>query len=284
MVPKINIKYFENEKYAIKQTYNKISQINFLDFQHVLPTTSSYYSSTIGINSYTKTINLRTLEIPFNQFALQNNDLLYQQQLLFNIKNSLDNEFCKKITVLGEKHKKLDLKFDINISEQLRINKDANIGRYIFNKLNSTSNYIATQGRISSANYLLSNKKTYNYILSYLSSSDINLIYENNKLKISNMTYIIDDNIDDDIIICGRKNDISQPGVHCLILTDNNNNIYFDQIQDFQSYPETKLIMYYDIFEIGNNPEYQYFQINTRTLSYYRKMKLDKIKLSIKNN
>lgn len=282
MIPKINIEYLKNEKYIIAPTYNKISEINFLDFQHTLSTTTaSPYYSTIGLNASKKILKLRSIsiEIPFDIPFLQHDNNLLYQQLFFNIKSTLDKEFCKKITELGEKHKNLDLKFDIDISGELRKNKNIDITRYIFGKLFSASNYIATQGRIGGSHYFLSNKKTYNYILSYLSTTG--LIYTNNNLIIGNSAYMIDDEIDEDIIIAGRKNDMTQPGVHCIILTDTNKDIYFDQIQTFQG---TKLIMYYDIFDVGNNPEYQYFQINTRTLSYYRKKKLDKIKQSIKNN
>jgi len=269
MIPKINVKFLENDFYNVKGTNIQNVNIAYIDFLYQQAQTQtlqpSTHFNTITPQVYTKNISLtKTLQIPIDYYT-KDKDIFYF------IKNELNKEFFKKITILGEQHRLKTINFDIDI-QKIKQNS-IHVGSSILNRLVSISNYIYTESRIGPAQYFISNKKTYNYILSYI--SDINLTYKDNKLMIGNTPFIINDSIDDDIILVGRKNSLEQSGVHYLIYTDKNNNIELHEIMGFMN---RNLILHYEIFDIGIGPELQYLKINTQSIAYYRNKKLQKIK------
>jgi hypothetical protein len=295
MIPKINIKYLENDIYSITPTKNITSSISYIDFNYTSPQPvvqsnnilnytkgvilSGY--NTVSPNVYLKNIQLRRLEIPINTYLCNTNNTI---QIFNVIKNEINKDAFKLMTSLGEKNR---ITAPTNITnldiKTLKQKYNDRLSRSIISKFISTSNYIANQGRLGAAQYLISNFKTYNYILSNLDT--IYLFYDKNGnlfIDSGHTTYLIDDLVDDDIIIFGRKNRNDQSGVHCAILTDENNDIIFQKMSSFDNF-NTKLIMFYEVFDIGKNPEYQYIKINTRTLEYYRNKKLQRIKKLYEN-
>lgn len=266
-IPRISIDILKNNYYSVNPTNHINTHISYVDF-----TTTS---STMTPNIFHKNITLNKLSISlpnnFNfNYSYNNNQINAQYFLYDQIRKELNKEYFKKITQLGELHRNGDVKFDIDIK-----NITENTGKRIYARLLNASNYIATQGRYGPAQWIISNTKTYNYILSHL--IDLTLNYNSiNQLMIGNAPYIIDDLIDDDIILLGRQNKIESSGVHCFILCDTNSNIELQQLSSLAG--ESELQMFYTIEDIGTHPEYQYMKINTRSISYYRYKKLEKIK------
>lgn len=264
MIPQIRLKDIENELFTIKKANTPTIDINYIDFAYKIPAVKPYPAPVI----FKKLIQLN----PF---------IFYKSIIANDIIKELQKEFIIKITELGKKHREnseLTSKLDIIIKNIKKSN--TNISRAIMSKFISNGNNIAVQGRIGPGQFIISNISTYNYILSYL--GDIEIVYDDKyRLKIATLTYIVDDSVEDDIILIGRKNNIDMPGMHCLIETDENDFIKFEEYHyapAFLEKPEYALKMHYSIFDVGSCPEYQYYAISIRDISYYRNKKLLKIK------
>ena len=270
---KIKTELFDNKFYIVKGVNNK-ANIQFVDLQK-----TSSQQGQISPQIFTKNIQLHRLDIPVSINANIND--LQETYILYNhIKNEINKEYFKLITELGEKNR-IDAPmnhFDISITKLKEIYPNHDIGKIIISKFISSSNYIATEGRIGPARWITSNNKTYKYILDNLLDST----YLDNNLLIGNIPYIINDAIDDDIILLGRKNTISQPGVFCTILTDENGYIIIQEHFNYQDYNpgiyQKTLSIYYSVDEIGFNPKTQFLKLNTKSLGYYRAKKLQRIK------
>lgn len=262
-LPKIKPEQFENDYFSIKGTPLLNTTLAFVDFQ---------YSSNVG--SLNNSIPMSTISPNIFQKSVQLKPLVFHNTLnVSNIANEFNKNFIKIISDLGEKHRNVDpVKiFDININDMRR--KGMSPDRGIIAKLNNVSNYIATEGRIGPAQFIVSNSKTYTYILKHISSMGL---FKGKVLWIGNMPYKIDNSVEDDIILFGRKNRIDQPGVHCLILTDEDGYIQFQSLVDPNL--NTKIMLHYNIVDVGFQPYNQFFKINTRDITYYRNLKLQKIK------
>ena len=279
---KLKPELFDNKFYIVKPVNRDVVNIQFVDFQYSsTPAPSNVYPNVIGPNIFTKTIKLKRLDISIDKFMQM--DETKEAYLFYNtIKNEINKEFIKIITELGDKHRvdsPMD-RLDIDISKLKKTYPDDSkdkIGRRILSKCISSSSYIATDGRIGPAQWIISNNKTYKFVLDYL--SDSLLTYDDtSNLLIGGMPYIINDEIDDDIILLGRQNKIDQPGVLCTILTDENGYIYTQEVAGFNNYQRTVLSVFYSIDEIGFNSKRQFLKLNTRSLGYYRAKKLQRIK------
>ena len=261
MTHKIPTAAFENKFFTIIDDKN--------DTNSVIVTSVDFSQSTMSPAILNKSFIFKTINISVSRYTQHDEEIRF---LYNSIKTNIYKEFFKQITILGEKNRSANIKFDIDIPDIRKNSK--NIGRSIVARLNNASNYIASQGRIGPAQWLVSNNKTYNYILSYM--TDLGLIYNSDgQLMIGNAPFIIDELIDDDIILLGRKNGIEQPGVHCIIKTDSS-HIKF---QEYSSYnTDINYIAETVIDSNGFQPHLQYFKINTRSVSYYRMLKLQRLK------
>jgi len=282
MIPKIKLDELENNFFQLKGATSQTVNIMFVDFQYsnnIQPATSSNttYPTVIGPSIYQKTANLKPLV--FEDF---------QNLTVKDIMNQIQKDIFEKIAELGKHHREYTAikNFDINIREMKKAldtdteRNNSIIARKIIAKINHVSNYIAIEGRIGPAQFLISNNKTYQYILQYL--DDISFLFnDKNELTIGNIVYHIDNSLEDDYIFVGRKNSIDQPGVHCIIEVDNQGFIKFDEFEFFEvgNYNKNKnLMMHYSIVDCGLHPYYQYYAMNTRDISYYRNLKLQRIK------
>ena len=271
---KFKIEEFENDLYQIKDTPNKNFSLMFIDFQYSNTNTNT---NVIGPNVFQKTSQLNKM-VFYNSKGLT----------IEHIKNELNKEFIKKVTELGEKNRdNAPPKFDLYVDEWRRKDspsfmgdydneesRDHGIARRIVAKINNISNYIATTARVGPAQYLLSNIRTYNFILNYLKDY---ILFKDNQLFIGGIKYVVDNNVEDDIIVVGRKNALDQPGVHCVLLTDENGYVNVYEHADPINF-NTNAVLGYAIIDVGFNPEYHYFKMKTRSLAYYRNQKLQKIK------
>jgi len=287
MIPKIKTEYLKNDFYTVIPINQTQSVFNTVDFQISNPTPtapSTLYTSklstlsTLSTTVITTNVSLKPLIIPI---SANFNNINQNLNIYSIIKKHIDEEFFKKLTEFGEIHRNLDIKFDLYIKDTDNIDKYNSIinayqdGQKILNKITNASHYIASQGRVGPGQWIIGNRKTYNYLLKYM--SDINLTYNsNNQLMIGKSPFIINNTIEDDIVLVGRKNLIDQPGIHCVILTDNNGCIDIKKASNSFSMT-ANLMLYYALVEVGSQPFLQYFKMNTKSLSYYRYKKLEKI-------
>jgi len=248
----------DNNFYTIKGTTQDTTNIRFVNFQYG-----------VSPNIYQKAVKVQSL-------TFLNKDITIK-----DIKNEIDKDFFKIITGLSNQHSEIASSILPNISKKFDINikdlksKGLSVDRTIIAKFNNVSNLIAVEGRIGPSQYIVSNNDTYNYILNYIGHNQF--LFHNGIMMIGNMPYIINDNIEGDIILLGRKNRIDQPGVHCLILTNDKGDILFDTTYDPKMINK-KVTIYYKIVDLGTHPYYQFYSIKTRNIAYYRKLKLKRIK------
>jgi hypothetical protein len=254
----MNINLFENELFSVKPTLTDKLSIMFVDFQY----NALKPPPLIGPNIYTKTTSLNQFIFPYKPTPEI-------------VANEIKKQFIKKVSDLGQfkREQNIDFvkKFDINIPDMKR--RGIDITRGINAKILNLSNYIAIEGRIGPAQWMLVNSKTYQFLLKYF--GQMNFLFDNGNLVIGNIRCFVNNNVEDDVILFGRKNSPEQPGVHCFILVDENNDIVFDTLVDPNF--ETKYVMYFDIIDVGFYPYYQFHKMNTRSISYYRNLKLQKI-------
>jgi hypothetical protein len=260
MLPRIKIKDIENELFTINGVNNHIVEINHIDF---VQTTSipniqiqNIYPTIITPVVYRKQVNLTPLHVNVKYNTID------------DIKQELTKKFIIKITELGKKHREKS-----EIKNKLDIDIKKLESRKIISKFISNGSNITVQGRIGPGQFLISNSNTYKDILKRLVEDDINITYNDKlQLTLTTLTYFIDNSVEDDIVLMGRKNKIDTPGVHCSIEIDENGFIKFKECQ------ENIIKLFYSIYDIGYNPEYQYYAIFIRDILYIRNKKLNKIK------
>jgi len=275
MLPQIKTKLLENDFYTVKDINNTMSEISYIDMTYTSATSTS--PAIVTPNIFKKLIKLHKLEISIskyvNMFDIQDVHNIYSI-----IKKEIDNEFFKKATELGDKNRfdapidRLDIDID-KIKTECEGNREK-MSRFVMSKCINSSNIIAVNGRIGNAHWISSNRKTYNYLINYFDSFS----YDGKKINIGNIQFNINDSVDDDILLIGRKNSIDQPGVHCFVLTDEDGYILFNEYITVGDPFNKTYIIYYAIEDIGTQVETQYLKLKTRSISYYRRKKLEKIK------
>lgn len=302
MIPKIKAELFNNNLYTVSKVNDHIISISYLDYLYSQPTTThtttfNYQSNvldlfkaihlkpilsgmaSVGLNVYNKTIHLNKLDIPIDR-GIDINNISNTYNIFNTIRNEINKEFIKKVTKLGQAHRKSESfsdRLDIIVSDIKKKNENE-IGRKIISKLISNSSFIAVEGRIGPSHWYICNSKTYSYIIKYIGNS-VNLVYnKDNQIMIDSTPFIINNLVEDGIIITGRKNNLDQTGVHCLILTDSDGYIDFFETASPNFGRLNQLIMHCAIIDIGLQPETQYLNIKTRSIGYYRSEKLKKIK------
>lgn len=264
----MKLELLENNFYTIKGTSQDSTNITFVDFQYnpIAGPVGSNTFTTLSPNIFQKTIKVQPLT------------LLKKDLTIENIKNEINKDFFKVITGLANHHREFftqgSKKFNIDVKDLKK--RGIDVSRGIIAKFNNASNLIAVEGRIGPSQYLVSNGETYDYILKYIGHNQF-LFNTNGMMMIGNMPYIIDNSIEDDNILFGRKNSIDQPGVHCLILTDDKGDILLDETAD-PEFINNKITIYYKIVDLGFHPYHHFYSIKTRNIAYYRNLKLQRIK------
>jgi len=187
-------------------------------------------------NIYTKDIKLKTVPV----------EIIDDNDIETSLSNHLDSEFIQLVKYVSIKNrisnKIINENFDISIEKLINEFGNASAIEKIIFKLNNCSSYIATNGRIGPAQYIITSEKINNFILS---EENINNVY---------FKLYINRNIENENIIVGRKNDIDQPGISLIINENSFNDITSDN---------GKLIMNlkYKFSVNGFYPEKQYFLI-----------------------
>jgi hypothetical protein len=276
MIPNIKPEELNNTFFTIIPVNNSIIDVSYMDYRINNPSAqTSSLSTTVGLQVYTKTFKT-DIRLGFkSQDHLDDNHSNY----IKFINSGIQKNFIEEISKLGEQNRNENLdnnRLDINI-KYFKTDDSVLTSRKLLSKFISAGSFIAVNGRIGPANFMISNSKTYKYILNYLIG--IQHVYDGNGiLQLGTIAYNINNSIDDGLILMGRKNNMENIGTHCLILTDTDGFIKFDEIKTPQG---NHIIMYYCIASVGSAYS-QYLTLNSRSISYYRKEKLKKLN-SIRN-
>lgn len=247
---KINLDLFDNIFYQIKGTKNQQSDVYYIDFKYE---TDGDETIIDGPDTYKQSIDLKKYVIEKIDFEI--------------IKKEIDKDFGLIISELGEqnriylnkimKNPNFSEKFDLN--ENVLLEKAegdiSKVGRFMVSKSNITASIIATEGRIGPAHWMLANQKTYDWFVKKIGT---NLFTENNdKLFLANIAIDVNDSIEDDVLIEGRKSHINQPGLTCVILVDDDNNIIYEEDEITK-----EISIFFKIISYGFFPHKQFMKMN----------------------
>lgn len=259
MITKIKPSELDNKFFTIIGTNKSLFNISYVGFSQT-PVLSNY--------QYISTKLLTTT------FKTDTKLVMNEKSNYFNIINSeIKSRFIAEISKLSQQNRECNLETMDRLDIKIKDN-NIDVSKNLLSKFISAGNFIATEGRIGSAQFMISNTTTYRYILKYLIG--INHVYNNNILQIGHIEYHIDNSVEDGIILLGRKNNIDSSGVHCVILTDDDGYIRFDEINTPY---ENNIVIYFNIITIGD-AQSQYLALKSRSISYYRSQKLKKINKS----
>lgn len=205
------------------------------------------YPGQIGPNVFTKTIQVGDIEITSALKRTEIEDIKastgmdivqkLESVLINELSQTISKEIVEKIKELGEKNRASYTvpkvagvsKFDLNVDTYLAGHAPGgetthSVQRKLISKVNNASNYIANEGRVGPAQYIVTNgniasvlQDTATYTLSTIpGGSNLNT---NGQLypvgKIGAMTLYVDPYMrwDDNRIFLGRKNSVDQPGL-----------------------------------------------------------------------
>jgi hypothetical protein len=211
-------------------------------------TDETTYPGQIGPNVFTKTIQVGDLEITSALKRTEIEDIKastgmdivqkLESVLINELSQNISKEIVEKVKELAEKNRasytvpKVGTvsKFDFNVDTYLSGGwapggeTTHSLQRKLISKVNNGSNYIANEGRVGPAQYIVTNgnlasvlQDTATYALASIpGGSNLNT---NGQLypvgKINNMTLYVDPYMrwDDNRIFLGRKNSVDQPGL-----------------------------------------------------------------------
>jgi hypothetical protein len=253
----------ENIFYTVKPSEQRVISLMFVDFHHNQEENQNVVP---GPDIFTKmsSLNEHIISEDFNK--------------------QLFDEYIDKTITLSKKNRETELgeKFDITLKkwedewkESFAMASEEEIKksklRKIISKLNSCSSYIAMNGRIGPAQFVITNQKTYDFLKEILDDYVDNL---------GNMRIHISDKVEDGDILLGRKNEIHIPGV-ILVIMQGEDKLATRIISEADPYGEEdwndeggktidirelnkESIASYDFIEIGFFPEKQFYMIKIK--------------------
>lgn len=261
MIPKIKIHELNNDFYSLKNTQNKCFNLYFVSPKKYSP----YFLTEIAPSIKHIKLNKLTFYVGKNLNLDKNSNWDYNYEIYNIIKKELDKEHIKIISELGKLNRENYLDFGKHFDiDNINITADE-----IFFKLNQAGHMLIRSSNESDI-WILSNNPTFSHIFSKLEN-----FTWNTKCPLNNMTFFVNDLVEDGMIIMGQKShNVEESSVICHILTDTNGNIVFEQCENDYN---VELTMYFAF--VGNNcePESRYYYISTRDVRYYRNKKLQKI-------
>lgn len=284
----MNIKDLDNVMYNVIPTKKSEYNVRFIDFSEGVKSVKAppeikkigiKYPDVMGPDIWEKSGILNSLIIEFEEGEVFN--------MMDILKEQIRKSFIEKIKDLGELNRtSKDVppsdRFDLNMIEFKKKeliegkNESESIARRMLPQIIRCGSMIAHNGRIGPGNYLLMNKNTYEYLEPFFQSLG-NIYYNNDQFddfykscryakrnpledeiiiaKFSSFDIIIDEGVDDDRIIMGRKNEIDMPGVIVPLLTDEEGNVSYEK-------KDNKIELKYKVVDIGFFPERQYYSIH----------------------
>lgn len=192
------------------------------------------------------------VELMENEIVLHRKLIELKNDSISSVINYLNNEFVKLAEIQGDKNNHLELDYeelvascDLPQFNHTENDLDLLIKRRILTKFIFSSNLIATKGRIGPSQYMISNKKTNEFLLE-------------NEVLTSENKFIVDTQLEEGKVILGRKTQMDQPGI---ILTINENS-FNDIVYNEEGKKCVNLL--YSFSKIGYNPEKQYLTMNIK--------------------
>ena len=251
------------------------------------------YPGQIGPNVFTKTIQVGDIEITSALKRTEIEDIKastgmdivqkLESVLINELSQNISKEIVEKIKELGEKNRASYTvpkvagvsKFDLNVDTYLAGvapggETTHSVQRKLISKVNNGSNYIANEGRVGPAQYIVTNgniasvlQDTATYTLSTIpGGSNLNT---NGQLypvgKIGAMTLYVDPYMrwDDNRIFLGRKNSVDQPGLLFLpyLMAQS-----ISLISEATWAPRMLIRSRYAVADVGFFPEKQFLSIH----------------------
>lgn len=251
------------------------------------------YPGQIGPNVFTKTIQVGDIEITSALKRTEIEDIKastgmdivqkLESVLINELSQNISKEIVEKIKELGEKNRASYTvpkvagvsKFDLNVDTYLAGvapggETTHSVQRKLISKVNNGSNYIANEGRVGPAQYIVTNgniasvlQDTATYTLSTIpGGSNLNT---NGQLypvgKIGTMTLYVDPYMrwDDNRIFLGRKNSVDQPGLLFLpyLMAQS-----ISLISEATWAPRMMIRSRYAVADVGFFPEKQFLSIH----------------------
>jgi len=265
------------------------------DDENIQANPDKIYQGVIGPKRWKKIGDMKSLIIKPLPSNLNTDDeiknRLKNTMMMSRLESKIQEDFIKKVSEISEldrssKDVPPPEKFDILLDEFKNKGviegqtESHSIARRILSNFIKCGSLIATHGRIGPGNYLLMNNRTYHYldseylhnITDYYKSDDFSNYYDKRKFaepspedktvkaKLSSFDIILDKNIEDDIIIEGRKNGDIKIGICVVVWTDKDGNILYNEKDD------GSLELKYNVVDVGFFPERQYYSIHVNRI------------------
>ena len=252
------------------------------------------YPGQIGPNVFTKTIQVGDIEITSALKRTEIEDIKastgmdivqkLESVLINELSQTISKEIVQKVKELCELNRAShttpktstgDYKFDFNVDGYVTGWNGAggetshSLQRKLISKINNASNYIANEGRVGPAQYIVTNgnlasvmQDVASYTINPVQGSNLNT---NGQLypvgKIGNMTLYVDPYMrwDDNRVFLGRKNSVDQPGLLFLpyLMAQS-----ISLISEATWAPRMLIRSRYAVADIGFFPEKQFMAIH----------------------
>ncbi|MFA5586129.1 MAG: hypothetical protein WDA02_06235 [Saccharofermentanales bacterium] len=253
------------------------------------------YPGQIGPNVFTKTVQVGTVEITSALKRTEIEDIKastgmdivqkLESVLINELSQTISKEIVQKVKELGIKNRNSHTtpkvgtasKFDFDVDTYLTVSAPGgetshSLQRKLISKVNNASNYIANEGRVGPAQYIITNGNLAS-VMQDVASYTINPpvgganLNTNGQLypvgKVGNMTLYVDPYMrwDDNRIFLGRKNSVDQPGLLFLpyLMAQS-----ISLISEATWAPRMLIRSRYAVSDVGFFPEKQFMAINVK--------------------
>ncbi len=253
------------------------------------------YPGQIGPNVFTKTIQVGTVEITSALKRTEIEDIKastgmdivqkLESVLINELSQTISKEIVQKVKELGIKNRTSHTTPKVGTVSKFDFDVDTYIGtvapggetthsvqRKLVSKVNNASNYIANEGRVGPAQYVITNGNLAS-VLQDVASYTINPpvgganLNTNGQLypvgKVGNMTLYVDPYMrwDDNRIFLGRKNSVDQPGLLFLpyLMAQS-----ISLISEATWAPRMLIRSRYAVADVGFFPEKQFMAIEVK--------------------
>jgi hypothetical protein len=255
-----------DDLYTIRFTDQNELELLFVDFKYDIDENNSDYFGPDIFTQKTKVFKKR-IEIINDDIIKSVNDTIYSEfTKMAKIEGLLNRDKSK----MGDKFDIDFKKWEIDLKKTGSDNIPNALLRRLVAKINNCSNFIATDGRIGPAQFVITNEKTHNFFERY----------SENYMNLGFIRYYINNELEDCDIILGRKNESTQPGV-LFIMNENNIGLskrvfseqdpYGEEDWDNGNIEDIELItigdkkyidLAYSFVPIGFYPEKQFYYIH----------------------
>ena len=258
------------------------------------------YPGQIGPNVFTKTIQVGTVEITSALKRTEIEDIKastgmdivqkLESVLINELSQTISKEIVQKVKELGVQNRASHTTPKVGTTSKFDFDVDAylvggapggetshSLQRKLVSKVNNASNYIANEGRVGPAQYIITNGNLAS-VMQDVASYTINPpvggsnLNTNGQLypvgKVGNMTLYVDPYMrwDDNRLFLGRKNSVDQPGLIFLpyLMAQS-----ISLISEATWAPRMLIRSRYAVSDIGFFPEKQFMAIHVKDVNGY---------------